>query len=69
MEYVVEFIGHDGRVRRTRPMGRLSAEIAKSAMPFECRIIPVGRNEDNDGSLIVGELTADDIINNPDFKL
>ena len=69
MEYVVEFIGHDGKVRRTLPMGKLSAEIAKSCMPFECRIVPVGRNEDNDGSLIVGDLYANDIIYNPDFKL
>jgi len=42
MQYVVEFIGHDGIVRHTLPMSKMGAEMAILAVPIwlESRIVP-----------------------------
>ena len=40
MEYIVEFIGHDGKVRHTKPMSKIGAELAACIVPFETRIVP-----------------------------
>jgi len=40
MNYVVEFIGHDGMTRHTQPMSKMGAELAQIIIPLETRIVP-----------------------------
>ena len=40
IKYVVEFIGHDGKVRHTQGMSKMGAELALCLIPFESRVIP-----------------------------
>lgn len=45
MQYVIEFIGHDGKARYTQPMrSRFAAELMQLIIPFESKIIEVAVN-------------------------
>ena len=59
MDYAIEFRGTDGKLRRTRPMSKIAAEIALTVLNFEAKIVPIQVKE-----IIVGELYVKDVTGN-----